>query len=211
VEALAAAGLEPVQGLIERTTMIREFGGVVGTFDRVFYHRPSGQYIVGDLKTGKTMKYAMDETECQIWTYAHGVNQTGIYDWNTDTWVRPDTPEHLPMLARVSEKVGVIIHMPVQGPEAGSVYLDYADLERGRAYAELNQAVRSYPKSKVRPFELAPAPGAPEGAPWDELFRGVRTSEGVTALWRWAKAEGVQGIELNRLIEIGREAIRVNT
>lgn len=218
VEALAAEGLEPVPGLIERTTFIREFGGVAGTFDRIFYHRPSGQYIIGDLKTGKTMKYAMDETECQEWTYAHGVNTTGIYDWNTDTW--------LPVLfdpargpVRVSEAVGVIIHMPVQGPEAGEVYLDYANLERGRAYAELNQAVRSYPKSKVQPFSAAPLTRA-EPVPelnnptsddvWRSLFRGARTQEGATALWRRAKEEGVQGIFLNELIEIGREAIREN-
>ena len=200
VQALADAGLEPVPGLIERTTLIREFGGVAGTFDRIFYHRPSGQYIIGDLKTGKTMKYAMDETECQLWTYAHGVNQTGIYDWNTDTW--------LPVLfdpargpVRASEAVGVIVHMPVQGPEAGEVYLRYADLERGRAYAELNDAVKSYEKSKVRPFEMS----APT---WEQRFAAVTSGEQATALWREAKAEGVAGIRLNELVDIARAALR---
>lgn len=218
VEALAAEGLEPVPGLIERTTYIREFGGVAGTFDRIFYHRPSGQYIIGDLKTGKTMKYAMDETECQEWTYAHGVNQTGIYDWNTDTWGRAfhgcECESHLsnedclgPRDIVVSEKVGVIIHMPVQGPEAGEVYLRYADLERGRAYAELNHAVNSYEKSKVRPFEM-PAP-EPAAVPmtWEERFSDVRTGEEANHLWRLAKAQGVEGIRLNELIALARIAI----
>lgn len=182
VEALAAAGLEPVPGLIERTVFIREYGGVAGTFDRIFYHRPSGQYIVGDLKTGKTMSYAMDETECQIFTYAHGVNQWGVYDWNTDTWERAwpdmtdrDPDEYTPIT--VSEKVGVIVHMPVQGPEAGEVYLRFADLECGRAYAELNHAVRSYPKSKVRPFVMPSA--APVAEPWHDIGGGVEVRHSV--------------------------------
>lgn len=216
VEALAAEGLEPVPGLIERTTFIREFGGVAGTFDRIFYHRPSGQYIIGDLKTGKTMKYAMDETECQEWTYAHGVNTTGIYDWNTDTWA-PTRGSFQDFPIKVSETVGVIIHMPVQGPEAGSVYLDYANLERGRAYAELNQAVRSYPKSKVQPFSAAPLTRA-EPTPelnnptpddvWRALFRTVGTKEEATEMWLRAKEDGIQGVFLNELIELAQQTLR---
>lgn len=224
VEALEKAGLEPAPGLIERTTFIREFGGVAGTFDRIFYHRPSGQYIIGDLKTGKTMKYAMDETECQEWTYAHGVNQTGIYDWNTDAWGPTlhgcECESHVsdedcagPRFITVSEKVGVIVHMPVQGPEAGEVYLRYADLERGRAYAELNYAVNSYPKSKVRPFEdfypkskVRPLemPAAPT---WEERFSAATSGEHANQLWREAKADGVEGVRLNELVALARIAI----
>lgn len=225
VEALANEGLEPVPGLIERTTFIREYGGVAGTFDRVFFHRPSGQYIVGDLKTGKTMSYAMDETECQIWTYAHGVNQHGVYDWNTDTWERAwpdmtdrDPDEYSPI--KVSEKVGVIVHMPVQGKEAGEVYLRYADLECGRAYAELNHAVRSYPKSKVRPFVMpSEALAEPEAAPvprfkrdrtltlWTDKFSTVATREEANALYKEAKASGLGGGALRLLVDIGKETL----
>lgn len=200
VEALAAEGLEPVPGLIERTTFIREYGGVCGTFDNVYYHRPSGQYVIGDKKTGKTMKYAMDETECQLWTYAHGVNQTGIYDWNTDTWC-PVLFDPARGPVRVSEAVGVIVHMPVQGPEAGEVYLRFANLERGRAYAELNNAVKSYEKSKVRPFEMPVLS-------WEARFAAVTSGEEATALWREAKAAGKAGVELNDLVEIARTALR---
>ena len=233
VEALAEEGLEPVPGLIERTTFIREYGGVAGTFDRVFYHRPSGQYIVGDLKTGKTMKYAMDETECQIFTYAHGVNQNGIYDWNTDTWEEPHTQEDVNVRLEVSEKVGVIVHMPVQGPEAGEVYLRFADLECGRAYADLNHAVRSYPKSKVRPFALAPAepPVAPTAVAqeplhdiggglvvrhtlampverdWESEFRAVTTKEAANTLWRQARASGLGPGALRLLVDIGKDSL----
>jgi len=204
-ETLAAAGLEPVPGLIERTTCIQEFGGVVGTFDRVFYHRPSGQYIPGDLKTGKTMQYAMNETETQLWIYAHGVNQNGIYDWNTDTWHALDAP--------VSETNGVIIHMPVKGKLAGGVYLDHADLEAGREHAELCHRNRTQPKSKVRPWSPPPTRlGAPETLPetdWQTQFENVASVDAAGALWEAARRCGVPPMELQRLVQIAQTALRV--
>ncbi|HKY45025.1 MAG TPA: hypothetical protein VJM50_18180 [Pyrinomonadaceae bacterium] len=162
-QALADEGLEPVPDLIERTVMIREFGGIVGTFDRVFFHRPSGTYVVGDLKTGKTLEYGMNEIEAQVWGYAHGVNQNGVYDWNTDTWQSPHPDPsgvNPPELPYVREDVGVIIHMPVQGERAGTVELVLADLENGRRHAELCHSNRSAPKSKPRPLGVLDAPSA---------------------------------------------------
>lgn len=200
--ALVDAGLEPVPGLIERTTMITEYGGVVGTFDRIFYHRPSGTYIVGDLKTGKTMEYAMNETETQMWVYAHGVNQNGVYDWNTDTWGQATNKFSEPI--EVREDVGVIIHMPVQGPLAGQVVLDHADLEAGARHAELCHRNRTAPKSKVRPFE-PPLPARP--LTWEERFALVTSGEHATQLWREAKAAGIAGIRLNELVSVARQAL----
>lgn len=208
-QALLDAGLEPVPGLIERTTMIIEYGGVVGTFDRIFYHRPSGTYIVGDLKTGKTMEYAMNETETQMWVYAHGVNQNGVYDWNTDTWERawPDMSDKGPdeySPIKVREDLGVIIHMPVQGPLAGQVVLDHADLEAGARHAELCHRNRTAPKSKVRPFE-PPLPARP--LTWEERFALVTSGEHATQLWREAKAAGITGMRLNELVSIARQVL----
>lgn len=200
-QALLDAGLEPVPGLIERTTMITEYGGVVGTLDRIFYHRPSGTYIVGDLKTGKTMEYAMNETETQMWVYAHGVNQNGVYDWNTDTWHKWCDLEGQ---ITVREDVGVIIHMPVQGPLAGQVVLDHADLEAGARHAELCHRNRTAPKSKVRPFE-PPLPARP--LTWEERFALVTSGEHATQLWREAKAAGITGVRLNELVSIARQVL----
>lgn len=206
VEALEEAGLEPVPGLIERTTMISEFGGVCGTFDRICYHRPSGSYVVVDLKTGKTMKYAMDETETQIWCYAHGVNQNGIYDWNTKTWVPLAFDPARGSPVRVREDVGVIIHMPVQGPEAGTVNVLLADLEAGRTHAELCHAVRSKPKRKPAPWASWVVP-EPQPPTLEEMFAAVRDKEHATELWRDAKIAGIEGVRLNELIRIAREAL----
>jgi len=209
-QALADAGLEPIRSLIERTTIIREFGWVCGTFDRIFYHRPSGQYVIGDLKTGKTMAYGKNEIEAQLWTYAHGVNQNGIYDWHTRTWSDPllglglPGPE-VPRGQGVSEKVGVVIHMPVQGPDEGTVKLLWADLENGARYAALCDSVRSFPGGRMAPWGDGPA--APVSLTWEDRFRAVRTAEEATALWRLARAEGVDGVRLNEFIAIARESL----
>lgn len=208
VAALVAHGLEPVPGLIERTVMIREFGGVVGTFDRIFYHRPSGTYVVGDLKTGKTLEYGIDEIQAQIWCYAHGVNQNGVYDWNTEEW-RPlahdaGVPNTMPPLIRVREDVGVIIHMPVQGPLAGAVYVQKADLVTGARYAHRCAENRSWERSKVEPWtglELVSEPT------WEERFANVANGAEASALWRMAKDEGVEGLRLNELVAIARQAL----
>jgi hypothetical protein len=204
-EALEEAGLEPVPGLIERTTMIREFGGVCGTFDRIFYHRPSGSYVIGDLKTGKTMKYAMDETQTQLWCYAHGVNTNGIYDWNTDKW-QPLAFDPARGPVRVREDVGVIVHMPVQGPEAGTVNVLKADLVAGRVHAELCHTIRSRPKHKPVPWAAWVAPTAPVPT-LDEMFAAVRDKEHATELWRDAKRAGIEGVRLNELIQIAKDAL----
>lgn len=206
-QALLDAGLEPIRALIERTTIIREYGWVCGTFDRIFFHRPSGQYVIGDLKTGKTMDYGKNEIECQLWTYAHGVNQNGIYDWNTRAWHRPDTPDSMPFLARVSETHAVVIHMPVQGDKEGTVTLLWADLESGAEHAKVCADVRARPGGKMKPWGDGPAPLS--ALTWQEQFAAVRTGEDANHLWRLAKADGVVGVELNDLISIARDALRV--
>lgn len=208
--ALADAGLEPVRSLIERTTIIREYGWVCGTFDRIFFHHPSGQYVIGDLKTGRTMDYGKNEIETQLWIYAHGVNQNGIYDWNTRTWgpavedpLETDPEEIQPIT--VSETVGVVIHMPVQGPKEGTVELLWADLESGRQHAEVCAAVASRPGGKMKAWGDGPAPLA--SVPWELRFASVTTGEEASALWRQAKSTGIEGVRLNELITLARIAL----
>jgi hypothetical protein len=78
-----------------------------------------------------------------------------------------------------------------------------ADLEAGRAHAELCHAVRSKPKRKPALWAswVAPEPT------WEERFAAVRDKEHATELWRDAKAAGIEGVRLNELIRIAREAL----
>lgn len=209
VSTLADAGFEMVPGLIERTTMIREYGGVVGTFDRVVYHRPTGTYMIADLKTGKTTDYLVEETETQEWIYAHGVNQHGVYDWNTNTWqpvgdpmTRGPHPDGHPIT--VSETQGLIIWMPVQGDHAGTVKLLDADLEAGRRHAERCHAARTRPKRKPKAWA---APAAARPLSWDDRFAVVTVPEQASKLWVEARAAGVAPMELQRLVGLAQQAL----
>ena len=208
-QQLKYAGLEPIRSLIERTTIIREYGWVCGTFDRIFYHRPSGQYVIGDLKTGKTMDYGKNETETQLWIYAHGVNQNGVYDWNTRTWATvvfdPDRAD----VVQVSESVGVVIHLPVQGPQEGTVSLLWADLKSGADHARVCGDVRARPQGRMKAWGDGPAPLAPHAVTsWELRFASVTSGEEASALWREAKAAGIVGVRLNELITLARIALR---
>lgn len=210
--ALRAAGLSPVPGLIERTVFVEDFGGIVGTFDRVYLHKASGQYVIGDVKTGKTLAYGMDEIETQEWIYAAGINRYGVYDWNTDTWRTPKhataVPGH-PDNLTVSEEWGVVIHLPVQGPDAGTCKLVRADLQRGKRHAQVCHDVRVDRANKPKPEPWdASLLGAGRKVNWDEEFANVRDTAHAGRLWEAARAAGVTGPELDRLVQLAQQRLR---
>ena len=216
---LVKAGLRPVPGLIERTTYIAEYGGVVGTLDRVYYHERSGQYVIGDVKTGKTLKYGMDEIESQEWAYAHGVNQHGVYDWNTDEWFHAfdgcECASHNsnedcdgPREVTVSEEWGVVVHMPVQGDDAGKVMLVRADLQRGRRHADVCHTVRVQRSNKPKPEPWTADLLKPSERDWDASFANVRDTAHAGRLWEAARAAGITGLELNRLVGLAQKTLR---
>lgn len=222
-KTLREAGLRPVRGLIERTTYVPEYGGVVGTLDRVYYHERSGQYIIGDVKTGKTLEYGMDEIEVQEWIYAHGVNVSGVYDWNTDTWCPPgsygDSVQTGPwQVPEVSEEWGVVIHMPVQGDDAGKCLLIEADLQRGRRHADVCHDVRTQRSNKPKPKpwtgerlgsnEKPTEPVVESLVGWESMFTNVQSSAQAHDLWESARAGGVEPMRLNALVQLAQQRLR---
>lgn len=207
--ALKEHRLIPVQGLIERTTFVADFGGIVGTWDRVYLHEPSGVHIIGDVKTGKTLEYGMDEIETQEAVYARGFNTSGAYDWNTDTWERPLIPGTTERL-RVSEEFGVVIHLPVDGDDAGTCQVVGADLVAGWRHAELCHRVREEraARPKPRPFDPSKLRG-PEASDtyWDELFARASSKEELSELYTRAY-KALEPMQVQRLVGIGRDRLR---
>lgn len=193
VDTLRRAGLRVVPELMEQTVFIEEFGGVAGSFDRIFYHSPSDTYVLGDLKTGKNVgKYGWSEIETQEWIYAYGYNRFGTYNWESEEWERPTV--------HVRMDYGVVIKLPLVGPDAGTCTLLRTDLDNGAEHAKLCHAVRTGGKGKAEAFFL-PQPS------WDERFSRVTTNQQAADLWKQAKAEGVELLELNRLVGIAQRAL----
>lgn len=192
VQTLRNAGLRVMPGLMEQTVFIPEFGGVAGSFDRVFYHVPTGTYVIGDLKTGKNVgKYGWSEIETQEWIYAHGYNQFGTYNWETEEW---DEPGH-----QIRMDYGVVIKLPLVGPDAGTCTLLRVDLDSGRAHAELCHAVRSGGKGKAEAFFLP--------VDWPDQFARVTTNQQAADLWKKAKAAGITPMTLQQLVGIAQRAL----
>lgn len=207
LEALEEAGLEVVPDLIEQTIFFPKYGGVAGKFDRILYHRASDSYFMGDLKTGKTMSYGWDEIECQEYVYATGYNRFGTYvrgdaeDGSQDYW---EAPKY-----HVREDMGVVMWLPVQGPEAGRCRLLMTDLKRGKRQAKLCGLVREARANKPKP-ELWTTPVPVRSVSWEEEFSAVRSGEMAAALWRRAKNAGVEEVRLRALVDIARRALCKN-
>lgn len=219
-------GLEPVPGLIERTTLVDEWGKViVGTFDRVLYHRASGTYLIGDLKTGETLDWGKMEIAVQLALYARGINAHGVFDWNTDSWSAvgdPMTPGPHPEghLIKVRTDFGVVMHLPIQGPNAGVCTLRRVNLAAGWDAAATSASVDTSRKrsdymdedfslpvaeySPETPAELPPA----EPMDWIALARLVQSMDDASVLWHRAKADGVAGVALNDVVQAAQQRLR---
>lgn len=196
---LGEHGLEPVPGLIERTTYTSQYGGVAGTFDRVLFHRPSRTYVMSDVKTGQgALTYGRLEIPAQLAVYVEGANEHGVYDWNTDTWHPLEYP--------VRRDWGLVIHMPLQGREAHTVELYPAPLGYGREVAEKCAEVRT--GRSLAPKFAAMTRGFLMVRDWEMEFSSVRTPAEASRLYREARASGdVSALRLGELVAIAQRVV----
>jgi hypothetical protein len=106
LECLADLGIEVVPQYMERITATPELG-VIGRFDRLV--KFEGRYVILDLKTGSSLKYALNEHAIQLAVYANGVDQHGLWDEESGKWT--PAPEDLP----IDTATGLVVHLPAKG------------------------------------------------------------------------------------------------
>lgn len=213
--ALRAYGFELVPDMIERRIVLtKSVAGedIGGTFDRVYrasravdirmadktkVHLEAGSHVIADLKTGRDLAYGWGEIAIQETIYAHGLNQNGVWDkvkkeWNrlplgyTDD-SRPDGTggTYGPEPVQVSEKVGIVVHLPIQKGEGKPACVLYAvDLEQGWNAIQLCVQVRQWRKQKQIASELAVVdqPVA-VSAPVDVSGEPCTPASGYDGLW----------------------------
>jgi hypothetical protein len=160
---LASFGLEPVPGLIEFTTAVRQYE-VAGTSDRVYRVMRNitfklnsrtvtlyaGEYVIGDVKTGADLSYGWQEICIQLALYAQGLNTSGVWDWNTGRWSRPVTVESTDVQLKVRTDVGLVPHLPVDRPDGAPLATLFAvDLDAGWAATVLCGQVRTWRRERT--------------------------------------------------------------
>lgn len=152
-ETMRAAGLVSPPEFVERTTMVRSVD-VAGTLDRIL-GLPNGDHVIGDVKTGQDLTYGWLDIGVQLACYAHGVNENGVWDWETRQWIPAP---------KVRTDYAIVMHAP-----AGSniCVLYRVDLAVGWANATLAAQVREARKYRRHSQLLAmdgpefvPSPGA---------------------------------------------------
>lgn len=133
---LEAAGLVPDPRYVERTGVLPSIG-VAGSFDFLARKNGEGPLIVCDLKTGK--RYAPKEA-AQLACYSRFES---LYCWETE--------EHEDM-PPVNQRIGLIIHMPVDGKAS----LQVVNIEAGWEAVKVAVWMRDYLKRKdlTRPAQF---------------------------------------------------------
>jgi hypothetical protein len=241
-QVLADFGLEPVPGLIEFTTAVTQFE-IVGTSDRCYRvtrditidlnGRPvtlyAGEYVIGDVKTGADLSYGWQEIAIQLAIYAQGLNTSGVWDWGTRTWSRPQDPDQPGVQIQVRTDVGVVPHLPVDRERTGAplATLYAVDLSAGWAACVLCGQVRSWRKESklatpltvadlaTEPTRQQPSAAASEpatAAPRAEVAarpptlleraQAVRNKGEASAVFQAATAAKVSRRELDQLIDV---------
>jgi len=197
------AGIKFDPRYIERSTMTSKFGeDVAGTMDRIG-QLPDGSFVIGDLKTGRDpLEYGDKEIAIQLLTYALGVNEFGLYDWNTDSW------EPGP---KVREDLALVIHLPAQrddgSPASCSLHwIDLADPDVMDA-ARASAFARRWRKKRGLHRPYAPV-FASATSSWDDLFSNATTVAEAGLAWKAAKAAGVGLLELKRLVGLAQDNLR---
>lgn len=240
-QILRAFGLEPVPGLIEFTTAVRQYE-IAGTSDRVYLVTRditfdlngrsvtlyAGEYVVGDVKSGADLSYGWQEICIQLALYVQGLNTSGVWDWATGRWAKPEVPGKPGVQIKVRTDVGIIPHLPVDRSTTGAplATLYAVDLDAGWAAAVLCAQVRTWRKSRklATPLEIAdvaePEAGkAPEGpssrtvvasrpASLEDKAKAVTSKAEASGVFQEAKAARVSVAELKRLTVLMQEKLK---
>jgi len=174
---------EPYRSALEAYTVVKDSLGLVsqmfechivndvirvaGTADRLFQLTrpllcpdgtilPAGTLIIGDLKTGDSLEYAIPGYTIQLAGYAGGV----LYD--VEAQVRMPTPS-------ICQRWAIIMHLDVENAHCDFLWVD---LEVGRYGAHLANEVREWRrawrrvngyKAGVQEIQVAPEAPEPEG------------------------------------------------
>lgn len=109
-DALHRAGLVAMPDYIERVVLNdRGKETIAGTLDRIYLIKETGELILGDIKTSKTLDLSMLEYGVQLAIYGYATLMLGL---DGKTW------EPMP---DINQEIAVIVHLPSDQPDRSQV------------------------------------------------------------------------------------------
>ena len=146
IAAMAAAGFTVQTEWVERVVANFDLG-YAGQIDAAVAAEGSDDIFLIDLKTGKDVRYGLNEYCLQLATYAHA-----SHSWepstNTCTPIGPDD---------LNRDYGYIIHAPVDLTQGVTIY--ELDLTAAPPAVEMIDQIKAWRKAKVgEPIDLTPTP-----------------------------------------------------
>lgn len=234
IRLLEETGLEPIPYLTEFTTAAKQFE-IAGTSDNGYkvtkpltvalrrgeVQLSPGEYVIGDKKSGRSLKFAQREIAIQLAIYAQGVNTSGRFDWGTRTW----DPEPLPDGAKVRTDVGLIVHLPVDDEEedAEMPSVQGVDIESGWSASVLCERARAW--NRVKTLGAVTVSGEVPQAPTRDLepvvsqttvrplslrdkAAAVTSKDEASAVWQEAGKAGLPDAEVDLLVALMRDRLR---
>lgn len=188
------SGLEFPPEYIERVVVVPELG-VAGTFDRLCrvkedmtiqigkktFHLSKGEYVIGDVKSNKSLSYAQLSISVQLSTYSRAGHV-----WNIDSETWSPLPE-------INKSVGFVFHIP---SDTGEAQLHAIDLDRGWQAAQLCKMVRDVRGWKdlvsVVDFPENENPFGDDGesVDWVTMIDNASSRQELSLIWRQATVAG---------------------
>lgn len=190
-DLVQSAGIEIPEWGIERRIVVSRFT-IAGTLDRLVklhkdlnvkvngedFHLPAGTWVIGDVKTGKTLKYSWQEISIQLATYANADAM-----WNGSEQQFEDLPD-------VNKDIALVIHLPVG---KGKASLHGVDIASGWEAAALCSKVRNWRKNRNLASEI------PVTVSWEDQIRAATSRRDLSKIWEKASRAGEWTTDLENL------------
>jgi hypothetical protein len=181
---LARHSVRQVPELVERIVWIPDYGGLVGTFDRVVQY--GGRWVVLDDKTG-SLDYAKDSIGNQLALYS-----LARWMWNPATHSFEPLPE-------IDRDVALVLHLPAKG-EPADVELHEVNIRDSREHglplcaSVRRRQSREQASRLFTTLDKAELPGL-----WEAGILAAQTETELREVWQTITEVGAATAELSSL------------
>jgi hypothetical protein len=196
-QSLVDHGLTVVPHWMERVVLNREHR-LVGRTDRALlaqdmslldYPATQSGYVIGDVKSQKSMDFGCMSIAMQLAIYAHA---DLVWDEDAGQWDEPDV--------ELNRDVAVVMHVPSNDPNTADIHV--IDIARGWELVQVAMDVRAARKETLNRKLNSPSEGK-----WKQDILNATTKQELSSIWKTASEAGewtdkLLALGMSRMAEI---------